>query len=354
MTRTQALKRVLLYAAQPYAVEILRPLQAAAQRRGCRVCWFFETAASGRHLLRDDEQVLEDIAAVQHFQPEAVFVPGNTVPDIFPGVKVEVFHGFNAHKRTDERGHFRIRGLFDLYCTQGPSTTEPFQRLAAEHGHFDVVETGWPKLDPLFAADASPIEVPAGRPVILYTSTFTPRLSSAAELYPVIKRLAATRDWFWLVTLHPKMDPALSQTFQELAGDNLRYYPPGNLIPLFKAADLMVSDTSSTVPEFLLQEKPVVTLRNQRPGPHILNVTEPEAVEEAIERGLQRPAQWLAAAREYAAETHPHRDGRSSERVLDAVTAFIAERRHERLRRKPLNLIRRFKVRRSLGYYRWR
>ena len=52
-----------------------------------------------------------------------------------------------------ERGHFRIRGLFDLYCTQGPATTEPFEQLAREHGHFAVAETGWPKLDPLFAPD---------------------------------------------------------------------------------------------------------------------------------------------------------------------------------------------------------
>ena len=33
------------------------------------------------------------------------------------------------------------------------ATTAPFEELARQYGHFAVAETGWPKLDPLFAPD---------------------------------------------------------------------------------------------------------------------------------------------------------------------------------------------------------
>lgn len=79
------MKRILLYVAQPYAVEIMRPLQQAARERGSEARWFFETPASGTHLLRSDELQLRSVGAVKAFDPEAVFVPGNTVPDFFPG-----------------------------------------------------------------------------------------------------------------------------------------------------------------------------------------------------------------------------------------------------------------------------
>lgn len=346
------MKRILLYAAQPYAVEIMRPLQHAARERGCEAYWFFETSDSGAHLLRNDELQLSSVSAVKTFDPEAIFVPGNTVPDFFPGIKVGIFHGFNVNKRDEQRGHFRIRGFFDLYCTQGPATTEPFQVLSKQHGHFSVVETGWPKLDPLFASTVQAIAVPANKPTILYTSTFTPRLSSARLLHQEIQRLAERGNWHWLVTLHPKMDAKVVEMYSALAGPNLQYFPPGDILTLFKSADLMVADTSSTIPEFLLQNKPVITFRNQKPDVHLLNVVDPGDLEMAIQKGLSRPAKLMAAIERYGEAIHPLRDGLSSERVLDAAQAFIENKSIGNLRRKPLNIMRKAKIRKALKYYR--
>ena len=140
--------RYVLYVSEVYALGVLRPLQEAILRNGGQTAWFFD--GPGARYLEPDERRLRAVAEVREFDPTAVFVPGNLVPDFFPGVKVELFHGFSVGKRSERRGHFRIRGLFDLYCTQGPTTTQSFQRLAERHGHFDVVETGWPKIDPLF------------------------------------------------------------------------------------------------------------------------------------------------------------------------------------------------------------
>jgi hypothetical protein len=52
------------------------------------------------------------------------------------------------------RGHFRERGCFDLYCTQGPFFTNRFEQIRAIHPHFSVVGTGWPKTDTLFNSSA--------------------------------------------------------------------------------------------------------------------------------------------------------------------------------------------------------
>jgi len=59
----------------------------------------------------------------------------------------------------------------------------------------------------------------------------------------------------------------------------------------------------------------------------------------------------MRAIRAYADTIHPWRDGRSSERVLAAVDAFLA-RDYAQLRPKPRNLWRRLKMRWRFGYWR--
>ena len=49
---------------------------------------------------------------------------------------------------------------------------------------------------------------------------------------------------------------------------------------------------------------------------------------------------------------HPYQDGKSCERVLDAIDSLV-ERGTAHLKPKPLNLVRRFKMRRKLNYMRW-
>lgn len=343
------MKRYLFFVSELYALAILRPLQAAIRARGDEAAWFFD--GPGRHYLHADECVLATVAEVKTYAPAAVFVPGNWVPDFFPGIKVEVFHGFSVHKRSLERGHFRIRGFFDLYCTQGPDTTERFRRLAAEHGYFRVTETGWPKMDPLFSDTAKPYPTSRDRPIVLYTSTFTETLTSTPHLYETIKRLSRRSAWHWLVTFHPKMDRAWVERYRALAGPHLEFVETDDIIPLLKAADVMVSDTSSVIAEFLLQRKPVVTFRNRRPGPHLIDIGEPAELDSAISSALGRPDELMSAIKEYGDHIHPYRDGDSSERVLNAVDEFIAQGRAG-LKRKPLNLLRKFKARKRLGYYR--
>ena len=336
-------KHYLLYGSERYALAILRPVQAAIRARGDEAAWFFD--GPGAQDLRADERLLS-VKQVRAWRPLAVITPSNAVPHFFPGVKVETFHGFDAGKPR----HIYIRGFFDLYCTTGPRDTAQFQAIADRLGHFSVTETGWPKLDPFMRDIAGPLPPVRQPPVILYHSTFSPAWSAADTLYEEVKRLSRDGRWRWIVTFHPKMNADTRERYEALQNEHLSFARNDNILELFPHVDMMCSDTSSALNEFLLTGKPVVTFKNRRPGPQLIDIDDPRQFEAAIERALARPPELMAAIRDYADAIHPYRDGRSSERVLEAVDAFIATGARNR-RRKPLNLWRKFKIRRRIGYW---
>ena len=341
-------KRYLLYGSERYALAILRPLQDAIRARGGEAAWFFD--GPGAQDLVAGEQLLT-VDQVRRWKPLAVLTPGNHLPHFFPGVKVEVFHGFDAGKPR----HIYIRGFFDLYCTTGPRDTAQFQEIADRLGHFSVTQTGWPKLDPMFGEGAmretagSPAAV-REPPVILYHSTFSPSWSAAETLFDEVKRLSRDGRWRWIVTFHPKMDPATVTKYKTLQNEHLRFADNDNILELFPQVDLMCSDTSSALSEFLLTGKPVVTFNNRRPGPQLIDIGDASQFEPAIQRALSRPPGLMAAIADYGEAIHPYHDGRSSERVLDAIDAFVAGGARNR-KRKPLNLWRKLKLRRRIGYW---
>jgi CDP-glycerol glycerophosphotransferase (TagB/SpsB family) len=342
------MKKYLLYGSERYALAILRPVQDAIRRRGGEAAWFFD--GPGAADLVEGERLL-DVRGVRDWKPDAVLTPGNHLPHFFPGVKVEVFHGFDAGKPR----HIYIRGFFDLYCTTGPRDTAQFQALADKLGHFSVAETGWPKLDPMFKRDAlreiagqlPPVREP---PAILYHSTFSPSWSAAETLYEEVKRLSRDGRWKWIVTFHPKMPAETVARYKALQNEHLRFAEDDNILDLFPQVDMMCSDTSSALSEFLLTGKPVVTFRNRRPGPQLIDIDQVDQFEPAIARALSRPPELMQAIAEFGQAIHPDRDGRSSDRVLDAIEAFIAAGGRNR-RPKPANLWRKLKLRRRIGYW---
>ncbi|WP_196778639.1 CDP-glycerol glycerophosphotransferase family protein [Cognatilysobacter tabacisoli] len=343
----------LLFATERYALPILQPLADALQAKGLPVCALFVDGAAGARLAEPVRMVTVREAA--RLRPRAVFSAANWVPPFISGAKVQLFHGFNVEKRDDARGHFRVRGLFGLYCTQGPATTAPFKALAARHRHFAVVETGWPKLDPLFHDDrgaSAALRAPANdRPVVLFASTFTERLSAAPHLFDAIAAEIARGDRYWLLTLHPKTAPALVERYRALAGDNAAWVESEQLVAAERAADVLVADTTSVVSEFVVQRKPVVTFRNRAPKPHMLDFDDPARLPAMLERAFAPDDALRAHIAAYADEIHPYRDGYSSNRVLAATEAVIAGRLG-RLGRKPLAArLRALQIRAAMNYW---
>ncbi len=342
----------LLFATERYALPILAPLAQALHASGHSVSAWFEDGAAGAELPGVPSVGLNQALALR---PRAVFSAANWVPPFIAGAKVQVFHGFNVQKRDSARGHFRVRGLFDLYCTQGPATTAPFQELAARERHFVVAQTGWPKLDPLFRDDggaSAALRAPAqGRPVILFGSTFTERLSAAPHLHDQIAADIARGDRYWLLTLHPKCSEELFARYRALAGSNAAFVEPEQVMAAQRAADVLVSDTSSIVSEFVVQHKPVVTFRNRVPQPHMIDFDQPDALPVMLARALDPEPALMAEIQRYADDIHPYRDGRSSERVMAATEDFLAGKLGT-LKRKPLGAwTRGLQIRKDLGYW---
>jgi hypothetical protein len=340
-------RRYLFFATQNYTFSILRPLQKAIISRGDEVAWFLSGKDINKSYLHPDETCLHTIKQVKDYSPFAVFVTGNIVPDFFPGIKVTVFHGFDARKRAND-DHFFIRNYFDLYCTQGPDTTFKYQQLAEQHGNFRVVETGWTKLDPLFESntDLSPNK----KPMVLYSSTFTKKLSSAQQLLDTIKDISKNGQYQWRVTFHPKMDQTIVNAYKAIQHEDLEFIETDNIIPLLLEADVMLCDTSSILQEFLMLQKPVVTFNNRLPDDCMINVTVPEDVLPALEAALLKPTALMNKIQHYTDQLHPYHDGKSSERVLDAVE-WYAQEGHKGLKRRSLNFMRKLKIRKTLKYY---
>ena len=339
--------RFLIYISYSYAFPIGEPLEQEILRRGYEVKWFADEEET-RAKFSKDKAVLKDIHSVKAYQPHIVLCITDSIADFISGIKVQVFHGFLANKHSFKKGHFRIRGFFDLYCTQGPSTTKPFKKLQKKHQHFEVVETGWSKVDPLFPIEKNSTE----KPVILIASTFSPKysLTYVEEVINEIKRLSKIGKWEFKVVLHPKLDKEKVETFKAMQNENLTYYNTTDIIPLFRQADIMFSDTTSAITEFILQKKPVVTFRNNKPGKHFIDITEVSEIEDAISKALTRPPLVMEAIQKYIDITHPYYDGNSSQRVIDSCIEFLnSDRSH--LKKKPLNIIRKLKVRKKLGYF---
>lgn len=344
----------LLYVTLPYAFTIMRPLQEAIRQRGATAAWFVEEGCAAG--LAPDELQLHSFDEVEAFDPVAVFAPGNYIPDFFPGIKVALFHGYAIQKRYEAvDDHFTIRGWFDIYCTQGPSSTPYFKELEAKHRFFKVYETGWTKADTYFSDEMQ--QLPNNpRPLILYAPTFTKNVCSAPHIVEAIRQMVETKPWDWIITFHPKLnDPDVLAAYKGLAAkhDNVTFFEGPDKLGLLRDADVMLCDSSSIILEFMFLGKPVVTFRNSHPGPHLIDVQQPDDVAPAIEQALTRPQSLMDDIRAYTLHHEAHREGHNGENVLKAVDDFV-DNHYGRLPHKPLNLVRKIKLRKQMGYPVWK
>ncbi len=346
------MKKYLFYISQNYSFAILRPVQEVLLARGDDVTWFLEGNKVNSEYLNEDDKRISDIDGIFEYSADVTLAPANNIPSFLPGLKVAVFHGFDAGK-LDNRGnndHFKIRGGFDLYCTQGPNTTRPFKDLQKQMGFFNVIETGWPTLDPLFNNRLNINK--NDKPVILLCSTFSKRLSCAQSIFDTVKSISQSDTWQWLVQFHPKMDQTTVDMYKSIQNDNLTFVETDNIMPLLKKADVMVCDTSSVISMFLTQRKPVVTVNNISPSSYLYNITDSNQLKSGISHVLKKPHDLMSNINRFIDQTHPYTDGKSSQRVVDAIDDVL-EGMHPLKRKKPLNLLRNLKFRKKLNYWRF-
>ncbi len=289
-----------------------------------------------------DKKVTTLISDGKIFNPDFCISPGNYVDFRLPGIKVEIFHGIGIEKPS----HYEIRHFFDVYCTSGPIVTEKFNELQEKYGYFLVRETGWPKMDHIinypkdnFWGRAS---YPPDKKIILYAPTFSDKLQSAADLLPEIPYLVRDNE-IWLIKFHEFMDKKLIESVTKNENDNIRIIDTYDITPYLHIADVMISDTSSVIYEFMALDKPVVTYRTLRRTDKGINILQPDELRPALDRCLSDPGEYSNLRKGNLDEVNPYLDGRIADRVFSALENIIFNNELPH-KKKPLNLFRKLRI----------
>lgn len=337
--------RIVLFCENKYAVDILYPIYQEAMKEGDnQVLWYVHLPKIPEFPLKEQVDYTHSMQAVYDFSPEAIYVPGNIVPYYLPGVKIQVFHGYAAEKKD----HWVIRRYFDLYLTQGPFFTQKFTELSHKYGDFEVKETGWPKQDWIkkhwhdFDQEREKLLKEHGRKqIVLYAPTFSPSLTSLPALKDALVHLVKEKDIVLLLKFHPLTSQEWIDVYKQLAEQegHIVWIDDFNVTKYQLMADVMISDTSSTVYEFLLLGRPVVTYRTIAKDIYWTNITEVDQLSEAFE-AAQHNEEDIARRRWVVEHYDPYLDGKVCRRMLEAAADYI--RRHGVPRERKLNLWRKY------------
>lgn len=337
-----------------YAIDILLPLYEEAGKQGCHeLLWYIHSKKITNYSLPANAPITESIKEAYSYKPDAIFVPGNIVPYYLSGVKIQVFHGYAAEKKD----HWIIRRYFDLYLTQGPYFTSHFQKSAEEYGDFEVRETGWTKQDWIHAhihdydaQKARLLKEHGKSKVVIYAPTFSPKLTSLPSLKPALERLLAEKDILLLMKFHPLTRKEWCDEYREWASTQphaIYIEASENVTQYQMMSDIMISDTSSAVYEFLLLDRPVITLNTIATDIYWENITDPEDLCKAYERALSDPES--IGRRRWIVENYdPYSDGKCCQRMLAQAQDYID--RHGVPAKRKLNLWRKYTSYKTFGW----
>lgn len=342
--------KTILFCQNPYAFGILEPIKVVLKEKGFEYLWFVNKPILEKFPFKNDP-FTSNMDDVKEFESDAIFVPGNEVPYYLRGVKVQIFHGFAGEKK----GHFRIRHYFDLYLTQGPYFTTRFLELKNKYKDFDVIETGWPKIDiygkELHKYDsekANLLKQHSARKIVLYAPTFSPSLTSAEFLIDEFEQLANNKEYIILVKFHDLMAEELIAAYKKLAEEstNIIFEEERNIIKFLLMADIMISDTSSVVYEFLLLNKPVITFKSSSKNIQWDDSKEYENLAKKIAANLEED-DFKLKRQQVVADYHPYNDGNSALRMVEVVSNYISKNGVPQKRR--LSFLRRLKIHKMFG-----
>ena len=302
----------------------------------------------------------ERYATIDKFDPDVVIVgwgrrgymhhvrdPGRPVfVMIYHGIGVKASYYHDAHPRIDFRAvesPYRVAQLRD-------------HRVPAE-----PLLTGCVKLDPLYGVPPysrddtlASLGLPPDRPTVLYAPTYYPssigtlreRIGTDTQgLNCIVKLHNYTRH-------HPDYQDdhrVMQQTAEQFAHVRLVSDDWLNILPLYHAADVLLTDASSVMFEYLALDRPVVVCTRHRlylrhrlfPWFYVRNridtrtlahrdfydtVDRPDRLRPVLDRVLAEPGR-LAPQRRVAHDTMLHfRDGCSARRLLEHIDRIAAER----------------------------
>ena len=299
-----------------------------------------------------DEATRVDLLAAQKFD---VVVAGNIgkLEEIVAdhSVAVMVYHGIGV-----KMSYYRdMSARVDIRAVE---CEQRFRELQ-NRGETSIVLTGLTKLDPLADGSVGASEkileecgFSPELPTILYAPTFYP--SSLEKLLPEIPGL--TQDMNIIIKLHNfswhqkryrfQSEEAMRVTERD---ENIYLVPPDgfDILPYYAAAEILISDISSTLFEYLALDRPIIQTMFSSPRlrhrffPWRLSsrideartaeidfthrLAEPENLEVTLRIVLNNPGM-MSKTRQRSAEKFLYKlDGRASHRLVDAVETKLTE-----------------------------
>lgn len=345
--------KILLFCENRYAIDILMPIYDEALRQARHnILWYIHAPKIKSYSLPEGANLTVSIQDAYDFHPDAVFVPGNIVPYYLSGVKIQVFHGYAAEKKD----HWIIRRYFDTYFTQGPYFTSHFEASALKYKDFEVRETGWTKQDWIFShlhdydeEKARLLSAHNKKQIVIYAPTFSPKLTSLPHLKPALEDLLANEDVLLILKFHPLTRKEWCDEYRSWAStqpDAIYVEASENVTRYQMMSDVMISDTSSAVYEFLLLNRPVITLNTIAKDIYWENISSPDNLLSAFRHAQTDPSS--IALRQWIVDNYdPHLDGQCCARMIAEAEDYIG--RHGVPEKRHLNLWRKYTSIKTFG-----
>ena len=332
----------LFYITKQYSIPVIEPIVKFLETENKTTISFFisEKVNNVFPTKWDNYPIYRNFKEIKNNNFDFVIVPGIYVDFRLNGIKVQIFHGLGIEKES----HYSIKHFFDVYLTSGPYVTNKFITLREKYKYFLVRETGWSKIDHILNYPKENLKerynIPKNKNIILYAPTFSNKMESASEIIPNLSKLIQKNE-LWLVKFHELANKQLIGRLDKI--NNIKIIDDYDITPYLHISDIMISDISSVVYEFMVLDKPVITYKiNQRTdkGINCKNINE---LRPAIERSYKFPDEYRKKRQKHLQEINPYLDGKISENIIKYL---ITIKNNDLLpeKRKPINVIRKMKI----------
>ncbi len=324
--REKIIMKTILFCTEKKSFNILKPLADELIKQKDKYIWYITPKLFDKFPYKNMMHT-NSIKYLDEFKADVIFTPEEIVPYWLHGLKAHIFNTLII----DEERYEEMANYFDLYLTPGPKFTRIFERLAEKYKTFNVIETGWIKLDTLFNIATDDViawerdnllEKYGVKYIVLYAPSGDMKLTSAIKLKDIIAKLALRKDILFMIKFESEMKKEIVEEYREIASPNILILEDDNISKSMHIADILISDTTSLVYEFILLDKPVLTVdtklnditwSNQASGGIFLNVV----------RTLESRVKTRNRRGETIREYHPYSDGKSAERVVNSTKEYI-------------------------------